>query len=82
MAATLTAEGTKSFRSIPRKMRKTLTVDNGSEFADFKEFERKTGLDIYFAKPYSPWQRGAWCTCNLNSPSTRKATSGVPVNFA
>ncbi|MCA1765280.1 MAG: IS30 family transposase [Desulfobulbaceae bacterium] len=59
MAATLTARGTKSFRSIPRKMRKTLTVDNGSEFADFKEFERKTGLDIYFAKPYSPWQRGA-----------------------
>lgn len=59
MAATLTAQGTKSFRSIPRKMRKTLTVDNGSEFADFKEFERKTGLDIYFAKPYSPWQRGA-----------------------
>lgn len=59
MAATLTAQGTKSFRSIPRKMRKTLTVDNGSEFADFKEFEKKTGLDIYFAKPYSPWQRGA-----------------------
>lgn len=59
MAATLTAQGIKSFRSIPRKMRKTLTVDNGSEFAQFKEYEEKTGLDIYFAKPYSPWQRGA-----------------------
>lgn len=58
-AATLTAQGTRSFRSIPRKMRKTLTVDNGSEFAQFKEYEEKTGLDIYFAKPYSPWQRGA-----------------------
>jgi|GEM_PF-5109105 len=31
MAATLTAQGTKSFRSIPRKMRRTLTVDNGSD---------------------------------------------------
>lgn len=40
-------------------MRKTLTVDNGSEFAQFKEYEEKTGLDIYFAKRYSPWQRGA-----------------------
>lgn len=59
MAATLTAQGIKSFRSIPRKMRKTLTVDNGSEFAQFKKYEEKTGLDIYFAKPYSPWQRGA-----------------------
>ncbi|MDT8334598.1 MAG: IS30 family transposase [Desulfurivibrionaceae bacterium] len=59
MAATLTAQGTKAFRSIPREMRKTLTVDNGSEFADFKKFEENTGLDIYFAKPYSPGQRGA-----------------------
>ena len=58
-AATLTDQGIKSFVSIPRKMRKTLTVDNGSEFAQFKKFEEKTGLDIYFAKPYSPWQRGA-----------------------
>jgi len=58
-AATLSAQGTKSFRAIPRKMRKTLTVDNGSEFADFKKFEVETGLDIYFANPYSPWQRGA-----------------------
>ena len=40
-------------------MRKTLTVDNGSEFAEFKRFETKTGLDIYFTKPYSPWQKGA-----------------------
>lgn len=58
-AATLTGQGIRSFRAIPRKMRKTLTVDNGSEFAQFKEYEEKTGLDIYFAKPYSPWQRGA-----------------------
>ena len=40
-------------------MRHTLTVDNGSEFARFKEFEEKAGLDIYFAAPYSPWPRGA-----------------------
>ncbi|MCK5227187.1 MAG: IS30 family transposase [Desulfobulbaceae bacterium] len=59
MAATLTTQGTRLFRPIPRKMRKTLTVDNGSEFAQFKKYEERTGLDIYFAKPYSPWQRGA-----------------------
>jgi len=58
-ADTLAAEGAKAFVAIPRKMRKTLTVDNGSEFAGFKQFEQKTGLEIYFAKPYAAWQRGA-----------------------
>jgi IS30 family transposase len=58
-SATLTARGVKAFRIVPRKMRQTLTVDNGSEFARFKEFEKKTGLKIYFADPYSAWQRGA-----------------------
>ncbi len=58
-AKTLTDKSSKAFIFIPRKMRKTLTVDNGSEFAQFKKFEQNTGLDIYFAKPYSPWQRGA-----------------------
>jgi IS30 family transposase len=58
-AATLTGQGVKAFRFIPRRMRHTLTVDNGSEFARFKEFEEKTGLEIYFADPYSAWQRGA-----------------------
>ena len=58
-AATLTAESIQVFRPIPRRMRKTLTVDNGSEFAQFKEYEVRTGLEIYFAKPYAAWQRGA-----------------------
>ncbi len=39
-------------------MRHTLTVDNGSEFAGFKEFEEGAGLGIYFADPYAAWQRG------------------------
>lgn len=58
-AATLTDQGIKAFGPVPRKMRHTLTVDNGSEFAQFKKFEKKTGLKIYFADPYSAWQRGA-----------------------
>lgn len=30
----------------------TITLDNGSEFAAV------LGLEVYFAKPHSPWQRG------------------------
>jgi IS30 family transposase len=57
-ASTMTIASAKAFRRIPKMMRKTLTVDNGKEFSLFKEIENKTGLCIYFADPYSAWQRG------------------------
>jgi IS30 family transposase len=57
-AATLTTQSVKGFRRIPKKMRQTLTVDNGKEFSLFKELETKTGLTVYFADPYAAWQRG------------------------
>jgi len=37
---------------------KTFTVDNGSEFSKFKMLEKATKSKVYFADPYSPWQRG------------------------
>jgi transposase, IS30 family len=58
-AATLTEQCIKAFGPIPRVMRQTLTVDNGSEFANFKKLEKKTRLTVYFADPYAAWQRGA-----------------------
>jgi IS30 family transposase len=57
-AESLTKKSIKAFWRIPKKMRKTLTVDNGREFSRFKELEDKTGLTVYFADPYSAWQRG------------------------
>ena len=57
-AESLTSKRIKAFWRIPKKMRKTLTVDNGKEFARFKKLEDKTGLTVYFADPYSAWQRG------------------------
>ncbi|UFS69495.1 IS30 family transposase [Geomonas sp. RF6] len=57
-AATMTEESARSFQRLPRRLRQTLTVDNGSEFSQFKELEAKTGLTVYFADPYAAWQRG------------------------
>ncbi|MBN2258742.1 MAG: IS30 family transposase [Anaerolineaceae bacterium] len=57
-AATMTQQTTKIFGKIPRQLRQTLTVDNGKEFANFKELQSKTKLTVYFADPYSAWQRG------------------------
>ena len=37
----------------------TMTLDNGSEFADFKGIEEDLDTTIYFADPHSPWQRGS-----------------------
>ncbi|GAW98495.1 transposase [Secundilactobacillus mixtipabuli] len=34
---------------------KSITFDNGSEFAELAQVE---GAQIYFAHPYSPWERG------------------------
>ena len=39
-------------------MHHTLTVDNGKEFAQFRQMERDTALTIYFADPYCACQRG------------------------
>jgi IS30 family transposase len=37
----MTIASAKAFRSVPKEMRKTLTVDNGKEFAYFKQLEKK-----------------------------------------
>ena len=42
---------------VPAKLRCTLTVDNGKEFAGFRELEQTLGLPVYFAHPYSAWER-------------------------
>jgi IS30 family transposase len=46
------------FKSIDKRIIKTFTTDNGSEFAEFKRLEKATESRVYFAEPYSPWQRG------------------------
>ena len=37
---------------------KTITYDNGVEFTSWKETEKNTKTNIYFADPYAPHQRG------------------------
>ena len=38
---------------------KTITSDNGKEFANHQEIAEELAIDFYFAKPYHSWQRGA-----------------------
>jgi IS30 family transposase len=43
---------------LPEQLRQTLTWDRGSEMTNHAQIAEATGLDIYFADPGSPWQRG------------------------
>ena len=46
------------FEEIEPKMRMSMTYDRGLEMAEHKALTEETGVKVYFADPYSPWQRG------------------------
>ncbi len=37
---------------------KTITADNGTEFHDYAQLERATGIRFFFATPHHSWERG------------------------
>ena len=45
------------FKNYP-KIVKTFTFDNGTEFSLHDQIEKELGTEVYFAHPYSPWERG------------------------
>lgn len=55
-----TAAATRSVvaRRLRGKPAETVTVDNGSENQYWRETEEDTGAKVYFAHPYSSWERG------------------------
>lgn len=48
----------EAFSTIPDKLKKSFTVDNGKEFVAHLELAEGMGMKVYFCEPYSPWQRG------------------------
>lgn len=47
-------------KEIPHfdKVFRSITTDNGSEFARLHELGEQLGIDVYYAHPYSSWERG------------------------
>jgi IS30 family transposase len=57
-AETLNRAAIDALKALPIEIRMTITVDNGKEFARHQELEIATSMQVYFAEPYSSWQRG------------------------
>lgn len=57
-AELLTKLAVQKLKRLPKDKRRTLTLDNGTEFSDWERLEKQTGLTIYFAYPYHSWERG------------------------
>jgi len=58
-AATVAEAMCQAVPKIPEVLWRSLTWDRGSEMALHTKITQATGLPIYFADPYSPWQRGS-----------------------
>jgi transposase, IS30 family len=50
---------TRLLQTVAPVMRKTMTYDRGSEMARHRDLARVNAIQVYFADPYSPWQRGS-----------------------
>lgn len=55
----------KIFSSLSPELRRSTTLDNGSEHVRHTELKRRLGMKTYFADPYSAWQRGGGENANL-----------------
>ena len=58
-ATTLQTAICEYMAQLPETLRQTLTWDRGVEMTNHTQIADATGLDIYFADPASPWQRGS-----------------------
>lgn len=46
------------FRKVPAPLRLSLSLDNGTEFAEHHALHRRLRLPTYFCDPRAPWQKG------------------------
>lgn len=49
----------RQMKRLPAFLRESMTYDNGSEMARHRELSARLKMDIWFADPHAPWQRGS-----------------------
>jgi transposase, IS30 family len=48
----------RRMKDLPPSLRRSITFDNGKEFAQHQKLSARLDLETYFAQPYRSWQRG------------------------
>lgn len=56
-SAHVTGRLAETIKHLPEVLFETLTWDRGMEMAEHARFSIDTGVQVFFADPYSPWQR-------------------------
>lgn len=57
-AASVRRAYARSLTRLPRELARSLTYDQGKEMSEHARFTVDTGINIFFAHPGSPWERG------------------------
>ena len=68
----------KKLNQLQNIFKKSMTYDNGIEMARHEKITQKTGMKIYFAHPYSSWERGT--NENTNGLIRRYLPKGTDFN--
>jgi IS30 family transposase len=58
-ATTVRDAMTAAMKTLPERLLKSVTWDQGVEMSQHARFTIDTGIDVYFCDPHSPWQRGS-----------------------
>ena len=76
-AGEIANEFSKILNKLNPIYKKTMTYDNGIEMARHEKITQDTGMKIYFAHPYSTWQRST----NLNTNELIRRSLPKGTNF-
>jgi IS30 family transposase len=67
----------RKFGRYFKRIFKTITVDNGSEFDDYKGLCKRNRIQLFYCHPYSSWERGT--NENINKLIRRHIPKGTPI---
>ena len=69
----------KRIEALPKQLRRSLTWDRGKEMGAHVAFTAKTGVQVYFCDPRSPWQRAT--NENINGLLRQYFPKGVDLSI-